>query len=192
MSSSGDFLFSLPTLCDPGPAVVDALPPEGFRWLGEDDWRQVEFVARANLAHIQQELVNLAAFRKQHWSDPGWTDVYMRHEHPVPFSDVGLQLTKLPAWPLSGLAIGDEPELVHDGLALADGGDWFIYGHCSEAGHVVQLAMAPGRVVPSTEFAGAVARLARTFDLLLVDWCAGALINTSSAKSVLTWAGRSP
>ena len=183
-------LFSLPTLCDPGPAVVDAPPPEGYRWLGEDDWRQVEFVARVNRAHVQQELATLAAFRSQHWSDPGWTDVYMRHEHPVPFSKIGLQFAKLPAWPVSGLAIGDEAGPVHGGFALSDGGDWFVYGQCSQEGHVVQLAVAPGRAVPSAEFAGAVARLARTFDLLLVDWCAGALVDTSSAESVLTWTGR--
>ena len=192
MPPAEEFLYSLPPLCDPGPAVVDAPPPDGFRRLGEDDWRQVEFVARANLAHIQQELGTLAAFRKQHWSDPGWTDVYMRRESPVPFSDVGLQFTKLPAWPLSGLAIGDEPGPVHGGFALADGGDWFVYGQCSEEGHVVQLAVAPGGAVPFAEFAGAVARLARTFDLLLVDWCAGVLVDTSSAESVLTWTGRLP
>ena len=189
MPSSEDFLFSLPTLCDPGPALVDAPPPEGYRWLGEDDWRQIEFVARANLAHVQHELVKLAAFRSEHRSDSGWTDVYLRHEHPVPLSDIGLQFKKLPAWPLSGLAIGDESVPVHGGFALADGGDWFVYGQCTEEDHVVQLAVAPGRGVPSAEFAGAVVRLARSFDLLLVDWCAGALVDTSSTKSVLAWTG---
>lgn len=187
MPSSGGYLYSIPTLCDPGPALVDAPPPEDHRWLGEDDWRQVEFVARANLAYVQQQFVTLAAFKSQHWSNPGWTDVYLRHEHPVPFSSVGLQFKKLPAWPLSGLAIGDESVPVFGGFALSDGGDWFVYGQCTEEDHVVQLAVAPGRPVPSAEFAGAVSRLARSFDLLLVDWCAGARVDTSSAESVLTW-----
>jgi len=183
-------LYSVPTLCDPAPAVVDAPPPEGYRWLGEDDWRQVEFVARANLPHVQKESVTLAAFRSQHWRDHGWTDVYMRLEHPVPFAEVGLQFKKLPAWPLYGLAIGDQPGPVYGGFALADGGDWFVYGQCSEEGHVVQLAIAPSGARPSAEFAGAVARLARSFDLLLVDWCAGALVDTTSAESVSTWTQR--
>ena len=190
MTTSKEPLYSVPTLCDPAPALVDAPPPEGYRWLGEDDWRQVEFVARANLAYVQQQFMALAAFKSRHWSDPGWTDVYLRHEHPVPLSDIGLQFRKLPAWPLSGLAIGDESVPVHGGFALADGGDWFVYGQCTEEDHVVQLAVAPGRVAPFAEFAGGIVRLARTFDLLLVDWCAGALVDTSSAESVSTWTQR--
>lgn len=190
MTTGKEILYSVPTLCDPGPAVVDAPAPDVYRWLGEDDWRQVEFVARANLAHVQQELATLAAFRSEHWSDPGWTDVYLRHEHPVPFADIGLQFKKLPTLPLSGLAIGDESLPVHGGFSLADGGAWFFYGQCSEEGHVVQLAVAPSGARPSAEFAGALARLARNFDLMVVDWCAGALVDTSSAESVLMWTGR--
>lgn len=192
MPSPGEYLYSIPTLCDPGPVLVDAPPPEDHRWLGEDDWRQIEFVAQANLPHVQQEMLNLTAFKRQHWSNPGWTDVYLRHEHPVPFSAIGLQFKKLPAWPLSGLAIGDESIPVHGGFALADGGDWFVYGQCTEEDQVVQLAVARGRTVPSAEFAGAVSQLARSFNLLLVDWCGGSVVDTSSAESVLTWTGRPP
>ncbi len=86
MMDPKELLFSLPTLCDSAPAIDDAPPSNNHRSLHEDDWRQIEFVMRVNLAHIEKELEKLAAFKQQHRRGPGWTDVYIRPEHPTSLS----------------------------------------------------------------------------------------------------------
>lgn len=183
-----DMLYSIPTLCDPGPATDATPPPAGYHWLDEDAWLQIEFVPQANLGHIEGELATLLAFEQRHRRGAGWTDVYVRKEHPTPFATVGLHFASLPALPASFLAIGDGPPwggTVVGGFALSDGGDWFIYGQRTDDGHVVHLAVSRGRSVPSEQLAHALSQIAQTAGLLLVDWCARLLIDTSSPESVL-------
>ena len=193
MTDPREILYSLPTLCDPGPAT-DATPlPAGHCWLEEDAWRQVEFVARTNLAHIRHQLAALTTFKKKHRRDPGWTDVYMRKEHPAPFAAVGLRFTSLPRFSTSGLAIGDGPPwggAVLGGFALSNGGDWFFYGQRTDDDRVIQLAVSPGHSAASGQFALAVSQLAQTGGLLLVDWYTGTVVDTSSVESVLAWTRR--
>lgn len=188
-----EILFSLPTLCDPAPATDATRPPAGYQSLHEDDWRQIEFVARTNLAHLQKELATLIAFKQEHRSGPGWTQVYLRKEHPTPFSTVGLRFSSLPTFSASALAIGSGPPwggTVRGGFALSDGGDWFLYGQCTDEGYVIHLAVSPGRSVPSEQFARALSQIAQSGDLLLVDWYASSLVDTSSLETVLAWGRR--
>jgi len=188
---SGDILYSLPTLCGPGPAIEDTPLPAEYRWLEEDAWRQVEFVDRKNLPHIERELAKLLAFKQEHQHGPGWTDIYTRAEHPAPIAASGLHITSLPAFSTSALVVGDGPPwggTVRGGFALADGGDWFIDGQRTDDGGVIQLAVSPGNSVPSGQMVRALSEITRSSNLLLVDWLAGVLVNTSSFESVLTWA----
>lgn len=192
-ANSEDILYSLPTLCDPGPAIEDTPLPAAYRWLEEDAWRQIEFVDSKNLPHIEQALANLLAFKQEHQHGPGWTDIYTRAEHPTPLAAASLHFTSLPAFTTSPLVIGDGPPwggTVQGGFALSDGGDWFIYGQRTDDGGVVQLAVSPGSSVPSDQFGCALSEIARFSNLLLVDWLAGLLVDTSSANSVLAWAKR--
>jgi hypothetical protein len=189
MMDPKELLFSLPTLCDSAPAIDDAPPSNNQRSLHEDDWRQIELVVRTNLAYIEKELERLAAFKQQHRRGPGWTDVYIRPEHPTTLASVGLQSDSLPAFSASALTIG-MGDMVKGGFALSDGGEWFLYGQRTENGHILHLAVSPGHTLPSESFARALSQFAQTAGLLLVDWYAGALVDTSSAKSVLAWAGR--
>jgi len=192
-ASSEDIFYSLPTLCGPGPAIEDTPLPAEYRWLEEDAWRQIEFVHRKNLPHIERELAKLLAFKQEHQHGPGWTDIYTRAEHPAPIAASGLHFTSLPAFSTSALVVGDGPPwggTVRGGFALADGGDWFIYGQRTDDGGVIQLAVSPGRLVPSDRFARSLSEIAQSSNLLLVDWLAGLLVDTSSSDSVLAWARR--
>jgi hypothetical protein len=188
-----ELLFSLPTLCDPSPSV-DALPPSGtHRSLHEDDWRQIEFVARINQAHIHKELGTLAAFKEHYRRRPGWTKVYVRSEHPTSLGMLGLRYSDMPAFSVSGLTMGSGAPLggtVRGGFAFSDGGAWFIYGQRANDGRVLQLALSPGRSLPSERLAQAVSRLTQTSDLLLIDWYAGSVVDSSSLEAFLAWAVR--
>ena len=190
--TSGDMIYSLATLHDPAPAVDPGPPDADYRSLHEDDWRQIEFVAGANLAHIQRELAMLAAFKEQHARGPGWTDTYLRTEHPVPLEEVGLQATDLPTLPLSSLVIPGQSAWsgkVRGGFALSDG-EWFLYGQRTPKGLIVQLALSPARSLPTDYLASSISRLAHSFNVLLVDWYKGSLIDVSSHDAVLEWARR--
>ena len=175
----------------PSPAI-DASPlPKVYRLLHEDDWRQIEFVAHTNHAHIQKELAALGAFKGQHRRGAGWTKVYIRREHPTPLAMVGLRWVDMPAFPASALGVGSGAPwggTVKGGFALSDGGRWFIYGQRTEDGRILQLGMSASRSSPSELFAQAVSQLTKKAGLLLVDWYAGSLVDTSSLESVLAWA----
>lgn len=186
--SPNDLLFSLPTLCDPAPAIEESPAPAGARPLHEDDWRQIEFVPVVDESYIRSELATLAAFKLEHQKASGWTSVYLRKEHPRPLQTLELQNSSLPPFRKSALTLGGR--VVRGGFALSDGGDWFVYGQQSAEGRIIQLAVSPGRTPLPERFAEAMAKIAKTAGLLLVDWYDGAIVNTRSPKSVLTWTRR--
>jgi hypothetical protein len=183
-----DILFSLPTICDPAPAVETMHGPAGARALHEDDWRQIEFVATANLDYISRELTTLAAFKKENRRGVGWTQVYVRKEHPAPLANLALRFASLPALPESALTLGGRP--VRGGFALSDAGGWFLYGQRKPEGGILHLAVSPSPSVPSEQFARALVSIAQTDRLLLVDWYAGALVDTKTPESILAWTRR--
>src|SRR5262245_44707119 len=76
-------LFSLPTIYDVQP-VLDEVPggvQPAFK-IHEDDWRQVEFVARRHRAALEQELADLRAFKQAHSKGVGWDSISVRKERP--------------------------------------------------------------------------------------------------------------
>jgi hypothetical protein len=176
-------LFSLATLCDPAPAVEAKPIPAGARQLHEDDWRQIEFVPASNRDYIEKELERLAAFQREHRRGMGWDSVYVRKEHPTPFATVGVRFADLPPLLASDLALGGHP--VRGGFALSAGDGCFIYGQRTGEGGVLHLAISPGGTACSREFARAVVQIAERSHLLLVNWYAGAVVDTSSIESVL-------
>ena len=183
-----DILFTLPTLCDPAPAVETSSPPAGARSLHEDDWRQIEFVPMVDERHVRSELAALATFKAQHRKASGWTSVYLRKEHPHPFQTVKLQYSSLPSFRTSALTLSGR--LVRGGFALSDSSDWFIYGQRSPEGGVIQLAVSPGRSICSEAFAAGLAQIAKSAEVMLVDWYASAIVDVTSSRSVSEWTGR--
>jgi len=186
-------LFSLPTLCDGTPAVEPGTRPDNCYSLHEDDWRQIEFVPQANRAYIDSELQSLAAFKLQNRRGPGWTSVYLRREHPVPLSTVGLHLPQTLSLSESPLWLGSGPPwggLVKGGFALSDITNWSIYGQRVANGQVVQLAVSNGASEPSRVLVSTIRELVDNFGLLLVDWYAASIVDTTSFDSILAWTAR--
>jgi hypothetical protein len=188
MISPKDILFSLPTLCDPAPAVDNLPAPSGARPLHEDDWRQIEFVPAANSDYIRDELATLTAFKKEHRRASGWTKIYLRKEHPTPLSELALQYTDLPMLRTSAVTLSGHP--VRGGFALSDGSGWSIYGQKTPQGTILELGVAPSQSRPSEQFARDLAKIAQTSHVLLVDWYAGSLVDTTSTEAILGWGNR--
>jgi len=181
-------LFSLPTICDPMPALDETSAPVGARWLHEDDWRQIEFVAVANRDYIGQQLTALAAFKREHWRGAGWDAIYPRAEHPTPLVATGLYLDKDQGLTTAALTIGEPRRLVRGGFALSDGSDWFIYGQRAADGQLVQMGVRRGDSDISDGMAEILSRFAQAAQLMLVDWERATVVDTSSVRSVQQWA----
>jgi hypothetical protein len=183
-----NILFSLATICDPMPAFDEAPAPAGARWLHEDDWRQIEFVAVANRDYIGQQLESLALFKQQHRRGSGWDAIYPRAEHPTPLAATGLHLDKDQGLTTSALTIGEPARPVRGGFTLSDGSDWFIYGQRVPDGQLNQLGLQPGRSAISEEMAGTISQFARAANLMLVDWYRRTIVDTASPQSIQLWA----
>jgi len=186
-------LFSLPTLCESTPAVYQAPRPEVGRSIHEDDWRQIEFVPLTNRTHIEKELQALTSFKQQHRRGPGWTSVYIRREHPTQLVATGLDFAKMPSLPVSTLWLGSGPPwggLVKGGFALAESSNWFIYGQRAPEGKVIQLALFPSASPLSTAMSKILSRMSSELRLILVDWFAASVVDTSSSESVVAWSMR--
>lgn len=179
-------LFSLPTLCEVTPELDTVAAPAGARILHEDDWRQIEFAPHRNLSHVERELGELTTFTRLYRKGPGWSQIYLRKEHPTPLAWQAFHVTSLPELSHSPLAVNGRT--VQDGFALHDGGPWFLYGQTTRDGDVLQLGLSPAPEPPSLRFASAVSDLARTADCLLIDWYRAIPVYTASAESVLDWA----
>ena len=179
-------LYSRPTLCEPTPEVDSSVTVTRGPSLREDGWRQIEFVAPQNRDYIKDELVRAKTFCDAHRKRAGWSDIYLRREHPTPLVQVGLMYDDL-SKPLEfGLSLGQAP--VIGGFSLcATIDDWFLYGVRDAEDRVVHLGLGPTEDTPSADFIHALMDIAREGNVLLVDWYNFELVNTSSVKSVIAW-----
>lgn len=185
-----NILYSLATLCDSTPSVEPVPRPKHCRTLHEDDWRQIEFVPQANLAYIEREQESLAAFKQQNRRGAGWTNVYIRREHPTTLSATGMRLPDISSLSESSLWLGSGPPwggLVKGGFALSDDSNWFLYGQRMTDGKVLQLAVSPYLSTPSAAFVELARRISIDSRLLLVDWHAASVVDTSSQETLLGW-----
>lgn len=135
-------LFSLPTINDGIPAVeigTSVAGESGATIIHEDDWRQEEVLPVANRGLIAETLSQLASHRAIHAQGPGFREVFVRTEPPVPLQTLRLERDKLSKelFAVSGPLYLQGPPLarVRGGFAspLPDVG--YVYGQ--EVGGVV-------------------------------------------------------
>jgi len=85
-------LFSLPTLCGSLPKVEDTPAPEGAKNLDEDEWRQIEFVAKADETYIKEQLKLLEEVKAENRYQSGFKDLHVRKEQPTLFAFLRLEV----------------------------------------------------------------------------------------------------
>lgn len=188
MMNPNDILFSLATICDPIPSVVPVISTAEHRTLAEDDWRQIEFIAVANRNYIESKISELAAFRESHRKGIGFTSIFVRPEHPVELASLHLVTKELVPNHQPSLLLGEGS--VPGGFYFADESGWFIYGQQSNDGKLCHLAVSPSHDRPaSAGFCRLLSTIAHA-QLILVDWYAGEIIDTSSFESIQTWTQR--
>jgi hypothetical protein len=174
--SPKDILFSLPTLNDALPAIAPGSTKlgENVLELHEDDWRQVELVARELGDAVEAELVCVRRILDGR-TGPGFKALHVRERLATPLA--GRQITPeqiaqaLPdALVLDGIAFRDVAGLVEGGFAITSG-ELHVYG-IQRNGAVTTLALrhAPDPVPAPLR------ALVEQHGLLLVEWCAARIV----------------
>ncbi len=165
-----DILCSLPTICDPIPPVVrTACGPRVLR-LHEDDWRQVELVARAHEHQVDVCLGQIRRIHRDFRKGPGFTQLHVRSEVPLPLGGLRLELAQVRppgARAFDGLSYLDADGIIAAGFAFETASGLAVYGETAE-GALTAFGLH-GAV--AAEDAKCLAGLAGAHGLLLVDWC---------------------
>ena len=177
-------LFSIPTLNDALPPTVQGSGDgnsSAFR-LDEDDWRQIEFIAAPALPRVQNEMVEIEAFKRANQAGLGWKNVYLRKERPDGLFHSHISYASLidsvPHGPIRELMIGmrGQERKVEGGFAFDLSPTVVLYGRQSN-GILVDLAVnrAPE---PNDTDSVRIPVLCKKFDLILANWYACRVVST--------------
>jgi hypothetical protein len=173
-----EILFSLPTLCDSLPPLDSTLGSSvssESTVIDEDDWRQVEFVARNDRATVDRELGDLARFKVEKRVGVGWKDVFVRRSRPEAIRSLAIRSADLfrtagaKSFTKLYLRSGGVVSQVRGGFAVPLRGG-VLYGH-TDNDRLASLGVAgqaPGRLDGAET--RAIADICHAFGLFVVDW----------------------
>jgi len=173
-------LFSMPTICDLAPPLIPSAAGAGGEnvfVLHEDDWRQVELVARADHVAVSRMLDEVRASERDNRDGPGWKNVYVRKEHPTPIQSlslttqmVGAAFGAIKPRRVALSSGGAGANQVQGGFALAVPGLGTLYGNTGEDQTVRNLAIVPayGAIDPGSR--DKLNAFCRAHALEVVDW----------------------
>jgi len=171
-------LFTTPTLSDDLAKLepVARPPTEADFGFHEDEWSQVEFLPKAQLAVVQRLLREYKPFEQAHRVQPGWREVYVRKFQRVPVvsgSQPAEQLGRV-----LGVKVGAAPILfssgtisgrVSNGFSFPLGGNVTLYGY-TEGQTIPVLGAIVERNPDDAKLTQAFVKLSSSYGLILVDW----------------------
>jgi hypothetical protein len=189
-----EILFSLPSICDGIPGLSDQpLSQQDYR-LADDDWRQLEFIDRSFAALADEEIRSIRRIHEEASAEVGWREIHVRKgpEPPIARLIALAEIVRLlgVSSELDGVTYYGAKTRIADGFSLALPAGPKLYG-LAPGGNVQVLALAH-------EFVGkfdaqtieSLARLARTLELDLVQWCRCVRANANDPLFAGLLAGR--
>lgn len=193
MANPNDILFSLPTINDSLPTVVQG-GDVGAHPLSmhEDDWRQFELISQSLRPQIEAEIADIQRIHTEHavalkGDLTAYRKCHLRKRITSPIA-ADIQLADLLA-PIAGaksftsITLGQDPSPVVSGYAV-QASNLLVYGQQKDGQvHSIALGLA-GQPALSPEAAAALARFAVKNHLILVHWPSARF--TDSEKSITT------
>ena len=175
-----DILFSLPTINDEIGLVQAGELTENEFLVHEDDWRQVEFIARSHAETVQRELREIRKIvETQSEGGNGFKRLYVRKTLPQPLAGAGLNTAAIKETfgilhHYDGLVISGYNGRVENGFALDVGGSGVLWGETDGKGNLLclNLATSEGPGIPIKALPPDVADFCAKHKLLLVSWTA--------------------
>jgi len=171
-------LFTTPTLSNDIAQLerVEREPTESDFVFHEDEWSQVEFLPKEQLAAVERLLSEYKPFEQAHRAQHGWREVYVRKIQRLPVvsgARPGEQVATL-----LGVKIGPAPMLfsastvsgrVKGGFSLPLGGNVTLYGY-TDGQSIPVLGAIVGRNPDDSKLTQAFIKLNSSHGLILVDW----------------------
>jgi len=192
LMSPGEILFSLPTIGNWLPAVDDGTSKLGKRVLEvtEDDWRQVELIARSWEAAMAQELSAIRRVLDEERVGVGFRRLHLRRAIENPLRETRLSLHELleafpNAAPFEGVGVHGLKGLVVEGYAFSAPAGVTLYG-TAPGGCLHSIALAPRALGASAELE-VLGRWMLAHELVLVDWVGAESIEAGELDA---WARR--
>jgi len=170
-----EILFSLPSICDGIPGLsAEPLAQHDYR-LADDDWRQVEFIGREFASLADEEIRSIRKIHEEASAEVGWREIHVRKgpeppiTRPIALSEVIRQLGV--GTQIASVSYCGAQTKITDGFSLVLPAGPKLYG-LAPGGLVSVLALAHEFVGKyDTQSIESLARLAKGFDLDLVQWC---------------------
>jgi hypothetical protein len=171
-------LFSVPTISNdlaPLEPVENELHQSDFAF-HEDDWSQVEFFPKSQLATVQRKLTDFKSFEAANRAKYGWRNIYLREIDRAAVIVGSRALSRLEA--TLGSKSGPAPLLfsstsitgrVKYGFSLALGGGVTLYGYATSVGIPVLGALVDDNP-DHHRLIEAFVKLNAAEGLVLVDW----------------------
>jgi hypothetical protein len=190
----GELLYSLPTIVDAIPGVVEGSSKLGLRVLElhEDDWRQVELVAVAQQPALERALAAIRRIHDEQRVGVGFRALHVRDEIPEPLAGVELNIQELltlfaGAAAYDGLAYQQEAGLIEGGFAFDLLPGLRIYGLQHEGAIAALCIQHDGALVVAQHEAEQLGSLAAHKGLCLVDWCRAVQVPPRHFAAYFTW-----
>ncbi|HEY9786541.1 MAG TPA: hypothetical protein V6D17_14125 [Candidatus Obscuribacterales bacterium] len=191
VAAPDDILFSLPTISNDLGAVVSA-DTKGRRLyeMHEDDWRQIEVVSKALSPKIELELAGIEEIYRERRVPAGFFQaIHVRKEIPEPLAGCHLSLSYFKSalkaatafdciayFNTSGLPAN---EVIQNGFAFEGAGGIIYYG-LAQKDAVSVAGLKVMAVADASLAADTLSTLLSEFELVLVDWCRQATIDTKA------------
>jgi len=168
-------LYSLPTITDDAPALVNAPSLENVLVVHEDDWRQVELVSATDVQAVQSEVASVRQILDtQRVANSGYRSIHVRKLIPEPLLSVSLSLVDLKrafgtSHEYTGVAFSKAAAIIVGGFAFRSSNGWIVWGQSKPDGTILaacfRLEQGPN---PATD--AGLATLLSSRQLLFVDW----------------------
>ena len=173
-----DILFTTPTLSnDIAELEPVSQPPKNSDFsFHEDEWSQIEFFPKTQLAKVQQLLKEFKPFEEENRTQYGWRKVYVRRIQRLPVITGAQSVEQLEK--LLNARVGSAPLLfssgavtgrVKNGFSLSLEGNITLYGY-SDAGGIPVLGVIVGENPDNSKLTDAFMKLNLSHGLILVDW----------------------
>jgi hypothetical protein len=186
-------LYRIPTITNELPPLEPPSMPAGpmSLVLHEDSWRQVELLPRSLEAEASEHLAAIREHLNHASEGPGFRAVHVRRLLPRPLLSISRLEAALGPRQRGGLYLNTDVGMcrVHSGAAAELAGSGVLYWlDRNEEAHVLGLSVLG--VDPANGDLAPLVALSNQHNLILIDWIAAEVINSSSEDQLRAWVKR--
>lgn len=183
-------LFSIPTLSEDIAELepVKQAPGKDDCIFHEDEWTQVEFLSKSQLAEMQRLLKEYSQFERANRAEHGWLKPYIRRikrtpviKGPQPAEALEKLLDRKAGPGPILLTSGTVAGRVKNGFSLSLGGNVTLYGYSDAQGATV-LGAYVGKDGEDIKLTQAFMKLSAAEGLILVDWRSQIILTSVTAS----------